>query len=109
MFWDNFVSFCASNGESPNAVAAKLKLSSGSVTSWKGGTIPRETTLKKLADYFGITVDVLLYGQKEKPAAKSEGLSEVKIEFMDAVKQMSDDRVLQLMYVLGLKKENPAE
>lgn len=66
MFWDNFVSLCTQRGTSPNAVAAELKKSSGSVTAWKNGAVPRETTLKKIADYFEISIDELLYDQKEK-------------------------------------------
>lgn len=66
MFWDNFVALCTQRGTSPNAVAAELKKSSGSVTAWKNGAVPRETTLKKIADYFDISIDQLLYDQKEK-------------------------------------------
>lgn len=69
MFWDNFVTLCAQRGTSPNAVAAELKKSSGSVTAWKNGSVPRETTLKKIADYFEISIDQLLYDQKEKSPA----------------------------------------
>ncbi len=60
MFWQNFIFLCAEKGISPNAVANELSLSSGSVTAWKGGTVPRETTLKKIANYFGVSVDYLI-------------------------------------------------
>ena len=72
MFWENYVALCSKKGVAPNAVAAELRKSSGSVTAWKNGTIPRETTLKKIADYFEVSVDTLLYGQKEKPAPIAE-------------------------------------
>lgn len=72
MFWENFVELCSQNGISPNAVAAQLGKSSGSVTAWKNGVVPRETTLKRIADYFGVTVDRLIYEQKEKPTLQTE-------------------------------------
>jgi transcriptional regulator with XRE-family HTH domain len=62
MFWDNYVALCSKHGVSPNAVAAELGKSSGSVTAWKNGASPRETTIKQIADYFRVSVDVLLYG-----------------------------------------------
>lgn len=60
MFWDNFVSLCTENEKSPNGVAAELNVSSGSVTAWKKGAIPRIGTLHKIADYFGVSVAHLL-------------------------------------------------
>ena len=60
MFYDNFIKLCAKKGESPNAVAAKLGLSTGTVTWWKKGRMPREPLLYKIAEYFNVSVDFLL-------------------------------------------------
>lgn len=60
MFWDNFIRLCQKDGISPNGVAKKLSISSGSITSWKRGSVPHYNTLLKLADYFNISVDYLL-------------------------------------------------
>lgn len=83
MFWSAFVDLCAKRGVSPNAVAKELTLSSGSVTSWKGGAIPRPTTIKRIADYFGVSPDLFLEktdepGIKEAPATEGEGYTEVQ-------------------------------
>lgn len=59
MFWKNFSNLCVKIGKSPNTVAKELALSSGSITSWKNGAIPRDTTLIKIADYFGVDVSYL--------------------------------------------------
>lgn len=78
MFWDNFLLLCDRAGKSPNAVAAEIGFkSSGTVTGWKDGTIPYERNLKKIADYFGVTVDYLLNGQKEN-APGSDAESEIE-------------------------------
>lgn len=69
MFWSVFVGLCAKRGVSPNAVAKELALSSGSVTSWKGGAIPRPTTIKKIADYFGVSPDLFL-AETDDPGIK---------------------------------------
>lgn len=69
MFWHNFSILCAGMGKSPNAVGKELGIPSGSITAWRKGSIPRGATIKKIADYFGVTVGDLLDGEeKEKPA-----------------------------------------
>ncbi len=76
MFWINYVKLCASNNKKPNPVAAELGFSSGSVTKWKNGAKPSDTTLQKIADYFGVTVDYLLSDKSEPPATTKENRAE---------------------------------
>ena len=66
MFWEIFSKLCSQRGKSPNAVAKELKISSGSVTNWKNGTIPNNSALIKLANYFNVSVDYLL-GKEDTP------------------------------------------
>lgn len=74
-FYENYVHLCNKIGKSPSAVAIELKLGKPSVTRWKSGTKPRDTTVLKVANYFHVTVDELvgdaLPGEKEKPSAIS--------------------------------------
>ena len=66
MFWNNFITLCNKHNTKPNPVAKTLNLSSGSVTKWKNGATPNDTTLKKIADYFGVSVDYLI-GKTDTP------------------------------------------
>ena len=59
MFWENFLELCEERGKKPNPVAKELGLSSGSVTAWKNGSTPQATTIKKIAEYFGVSVERL--------------------------------------------------
>lgn len=45
MFWDNYCALCEAAGESPTAVAESLGLTSGSVSGWRNGAIPRNQVL----------------------------------------------------------------
>lgn len=76
MFFDNLLKLCVKNNTTPNAVCIAVGLSEATQTRWRKGAIPRDTTLAKIADYFGVTVDELLKGpetaQKEKPATEDE-------------------------------------
>ena len=67
MFWDNFLAECAKKGKSPAMVAEELGFSNSATTCWKNGSLPRMSSRKKIADYFGITVEELM-GTKKEPA-----------------------------------------
>lgn len=90
MFWNNFVSLCLEHNTKPNPVAKELGLSSGSVTRWKQGSIPNDTTLKKIADYFGVNKDDLLLDPLESAnAPDSSQLPPLATEFYDLVDQLT--------------------
>ena len=59
MFWDNFVFLCNKCGKAPTTVCAELDLSTTMPSKWKAGSVPRDTTLLKIANYFGVTVAYL--------------------------------------------------
>ena len=62
---------CAQENKTPNGLAKELGISSGTVTNWKNGKLPSESSLQKIADHFGLTIWDLL-GTKN-PATKSDG------------------------------------
>ena len=71
MFWENFVSQCEKLEKSPTNVVEELGFKCSAVTSWKNGSLPQVKNRKKIADYFGITVEELM-GTKKEPTLKSE-------------------------------------
>lgn len=99
MFWDNFVRLCNQAGKYPNTVAAEVGVkSTGTVTGWKNGANPRRTVLLKLADYFGVSVDYLLNGEKEN-APGSDAESEI-------YKLLAQATPLQLEVINGVLNMN---
>lgn len=66
MFWDRFYQLCKAHGTKPNPVAKALGISSATITKWKSGSDPQSSNVKKIADYFGVSVDYLL-GNEEIP------------------------------------------
>lgn len=68
MFWDNFARLCEEKGMKPTPAAAEMGFPSASVVKWKKGTIPRGTTLQKIADYFNVTVNDLLADPGDTPS-----------------------------------------
>ena len=74
MFWYNFVNQCEKIEKSPTVVVEDLGFKRSAVTSWKNGALPQVKNRKKIADYFGITVEELM-GTKKEPAGDG-GLDE---------------------------------
>ena len=109
MFWDKFVSLCVEVNKSPNSVAKELSISSGSVTNWKSGILPRSTTASKIADYFGVSVDYLLGNtdKKEKPTVNDDGLSEGQRELIEFAKSVPEDKVDLILKVMKSIVESP--
>jgi repressor LexA len=71
MFWKIFLELCSKNGKSPNKIAKEIGISSGAITKWKNGSEPQPITLKKIADYFGVSVEYFK-GETERAQAESE-------------------------------------
>lgn len=86
-FYEKYLCLCNSINKSPSAVALELKIGKPSVTRWKNGATPRDATVLKIADYFGVTVTELMAGvgeQEKAPAAKGEGSKETASNFIKA-------------------------
>lgn len=78
MFWDNFERECTRAQKAPAAVAAELGFSNSLTTYWrKSGAAPQIKNRKKIADYFGISVEELM--KEENPAGKG-GVNKEKYE-----------------------------
>ena len=67
MFYNNFIRLCTERGTTPTEVCHSICLASSAATKWNSGAIPRDTTLKKIADYFGVTPEYLLHGEDTPP------------------------------------------
>ena len=61
MFYDIFERLCREKGVKPGRAADEIGISRATVTNWKkNGYSPRETVMRKVADYYDVSVDSLL-------------------------------------------------
>lgn len=108
MFWNNFSALCLRNNESPNGVAKKLSISSGTVTFWKKGKVPHHVTLLKIADYFGVTVDDLL--REDEPTTTEDDVSGIKKQLFRQIDKLDIDALAELEsyvnYLADKKQKN---
>ena len=105
MFWENFTNLCKEKGTSPTALTIELGFSNATATRWKKGSVPNGSTLKRIADYFGITVDELLQDRKnirfdlqhfaedpkEKKPSDADGLDPILEDIEKSLKEMTDE------------------
>ena len=106
MFWEIFSRLCADQNIKPNPLAKKLGIPSASVTNWKNGRTPHQTTLIKIADYFGVTVDYLL-GKEEKPTVNDDGLSDGQRKLMAFAQSVPEDKIDLVLKVMQSIVEAP--
>lgn len=89
LFWENFVTQCEKLEKSPTTVVEELGFKRPAVTSWKNGALPQVKNRKKIADYFGITVEELM-GTKKEPAGDGELTEDMK-EILEYAQKMGPD------------------
>lgn len=96
MFYDNLKNLCNQRGVKVTNVITSLGISQGNLSNWKNGRVPRADSIKKLADYFGVPVDALIYGDgaASNPApAIIAGVSDSKREMIELILSLPDDKV----------------
>lgn len=88
MFWEQFVTLCNQKNISPTAACAELGYSNAIPTKWRKGAMPRNATLHKIADYFGVSVDYLISGD-----------GELKTDTISRIKQLAKEQKRSMAYL----------
>lgn len=78
-FYKRYCELCAKSGKSVSGVAAAVGLSNAAANGWKKGKVPNDTTLAKLSEYFGVTVEYLKTGEEKAPTQTGERSLEEEI------------------------------
>lgn len=66
MFYPQLEKLCQERHIKPSALARKLGFSPSAPGRWKAGAIPQADTLQRLAEYFDVSTDFLLYGGERR-------------------------------------------
>lgn len=112
MFWERFVQLCAERNTKPNPVAKELGISSGAVTNWKNGAVPQSATLKRIADYFGVSTSYLIgnvqMDLQHFAAKEKEPTVTVDPKLLSLIDSMSEEELADLEryaeFILSKKK-----
>lgn len=105
MFWNIFLELCNKKRMKPTKVVCELGISRGSITNWKKGSMPNDSTLLKIANYFGVSM-AYLKGDEKGPA--QVGAWECKEEVFNRNGAGADVELTpakQLLLELGITSE----
>lgn len=119
MFYERFIKLCEIKGVTPATAAKEIGLSNSVTTYWKRGSVPKIDTMKKIADYFGISLS-LLYGYKEStepflkelaqlaPKAEIGPLGEIDLDNISTNYTDTKDRITAALSRLNSKGQQVA-
>ena len=112
-FYKRLRTLCEERGLTINELVKILDLSSGSPTAWKKGATPRQATLSKIADYFGVSSDYLI-GKEKTPTVSGERdiLDEVDIGFYQGFKELTEEQketVRDMVQLMRARRSNKEE
>lgn len=108
-FYKRLRDLCEENGKHVHHLTKALNISSGSLTAWKKGVIPRDKTLSLISEYFGVSVGYLL-GEEETPIQPKQdrGLdlsnaTPLQQMIIESVLNMPVEKQKALAQILGLE------
>lgn len=108
MFYDNFVALCASANKTPAYVGRELEIDKSTISCWKARkTNPSDVNAKKIANYFGVTVEELMgEGAKKDPIPKDGAVSPAAQELLDFLDSASGEELADVIkYIRYLKSQ----
>lgn len=111
MFWSTYVELCNAVNKAPNKVAAELGITSGTATKWKNGAVPQDRTIKKIADYFGVTVEYLK-GEtdiKNPAAGDDSGMEKELVRLFNLVPEEHRDEAIRYLRFLSDQPKSEEE
>lgn len=86
---------CELNGITINKLENGAGITRGSIARWDTN-LPSIDKVMKVADYFGVSTDFLLYGKKEKPTTQQGvELSKTKYDLLTPENKMAIDLLIE--------------
>ena len=100
MFKKKFEKLCSDRGVSPTAVCVAIGLSNATYSCWTNESMPRKTTLLKLAEYFGVPVEYFTTDEPEE----IEMISPNKQALLNLINTLSEEQIKRLAELLKSMK-----
>lgn len=100
---------CKQKGVTAQQVEEQLVFAKGYISKLDKST-PNSSRLQKIADYFNVSYDYLMTGEKETPStAEGEGLSAVQQEALNFIKTLTDEQLKRFIAMGRAAFENREE
>lgn len=93
MFYNRLKELCKNKGTSVTAMSKELGLSSGNVTNWKNGRLPKTAIMIQIANYLNVSVDYLM-GETEEQKKPLVNNDEELTDYLQELKDREEMRML---------------
>lgn len=108
-FYNIYIFLCANKKVSPSRVAEEIGLTRTTANGWKKGKKPSDVSLRKIADYFGVTVDYLLGNEEQEktpaPLTEQERLDEKVLGLLHQHSLDAQSAIIDLLARMAVKPE----
>lgn len=82
-FIKNYEEMLRNRGIAKGTFYSECKISDAAVSQWrKGKTSPSPSTLDRISEYFGVSVEELISGKKERPVPNEDELDKMLINLL---------------------------
>lgn len=105
MFKKNFIDICARKNVAPSVVCLGIGLTPSSYSKWTDDSVPRKTTLIKIANYLGVTVEDLLREDGDTPTDAATDPIDAEIARLFPLLK-DEDKADVLRYIEFLRAKN---
>lgn len=102
MFYEIVNDLCKEHKTTITRMAEEIGLSNAAPTSWRKGAVPKLTTLEKIAEYFGVSVDYLRGKETKKAPTPAKGERDY-LAIMNAFDQADESTREAILLLLKLK------
>lgn len=106
-FWTRFENLCKKTRVKPSNVAVETDIPVGSITAWKKGTEPNTKALKRIANYFNVSIDYLLGREDQIPSDLPADEAELLQDYRKASEE--DKNMIRTLAKGAAQKQIPAE
>lgn len=103
MFYDTFLQLCNLRNIAPTAAAVEIGFQKSVVTRWKNGMTPRDANLRKIADYFNVSVDYLLGNENTTEEQTSPATMTEDEELQYVLEQYKNRPCLRILFKVSDK------
>ena len=91
-FYERYKQLCNEKGKTPTGVGRALGIDGSTVNYWKNNHAPAHNNLKKLANYFNVSVDYLLGKTDIRNPVENQSPEEIaKVALFGGEKEVTDE------------------
>lgn len=102
-----FEELCKENGVTPYRVCKETGITTATISNWKAGRYtPKADKMQKIADYFGVSLEYLMTGEKQTVSMRSQKSAESELTARDE-RDIAND-LKNIMEKLSNEEAGPA-